>query len=553
MPSLQALPRYWHTLRHLRPVQIYRRAWFRLTRPKPDFTPAPPKRAVPKSWARPAARTASVTGPDSFIFLKEEGSLGTNGWDDPAKAKLWRYNQHYFDDLNAEGAEGRRAWHRGLIARWIAENPPGHGSGWEPYPVSLRIVNWVKFALSGGTLDATAHQSLAVQARWLTKRLEWHLLGNHLFANAKALLFAGLYFDGPEAVGWRARAASILGHEILEQILPDGGQFELTPMYHALAVEDMADMLNLLTAYASTLNPAEKALARDCTARLPMMLRWLDAMSHPDGGISFFNDAAFGVAPENTRLHDYAAQLGTTTPPLGSGLTYLSDSGFARMALGEAVVLADIGRIGPDYLPGHAHADTLSFELSVGAERVIVNSGTSEYGTSSERLRQRGTPAHSTVVVADTNSSEVWSGFRVARRARVDAVETCDAPAALTVSARHDGYTRLPSGPRHSRRWTLTETGLRIHDRLDPSTPGEARFHLPTGVSAEFSTANSAAGAEPTGLLLLPSGRRLRWRTHGATARVETSTWHPRFGQSLPCLCLSLDFTGETTFELDWT
>ena len=553
MPSLRALPRYWHTLRHLRPVQIYGRVWFRLARPTPDHAPAPALRAVQGRFVAPAARAASINGPENFYFLGEAGSLARNGWDDPAKAKLWRYNQHYFDDLNAEDADARRDWHAGLIERWIAENPPGTGSGWEPYPVSLRIVNWVKYALTGGPLDDAARHSLAMQARWLTKRLEWHLLGNHLFANAKALLFAGLFFDGPEAAGWRARAVLILGREMQEQILPDGGQFELTPMYHALAVEDVADMYNLLTTYAPTLNPAEAALARDCFARLPAMLRWLDAMSHPDGAISFFNDAAFGVAPENVRLHDYAARLGTAATPLGSNLIHLVDSGFARMVRGAAVVLTDIGHVGPDYLPGHAHADTLSFELSLGAERVIVNSGTSEYGTSNERLRQRGTAAHSTVVVADTDSSEVWSGFRVARRAQVDAIEMTETPQALTVSARHDGYTRLPNGPRHSRRWTLTESGLRIHDRLDPATPGEARFHLPPGVSAEIGTADAASDAEPTGLLYLPSGQSLRWRAHGATARVDATTWHPRFGESQPCTCLVLTFTGDTTFELDWT
>lgn len=535
---------YFHTLRHLRPVQIYGRAIFRLARPIPDLAPAPAMRAVPGRFVAPAARAASVTGPEDFVFLGEAGSLARNGWDDPAKAKLWRYNQHYFDDLNAEDAKARRDWHAGLIARWIAENPPGTGSGWEPYPVSLRIVNWVKYALTGGALDEAARHSLAVQARWLTKRLEWHLLGNHLFANAKALLFAGFCFDGPEAAGWRARALSILGREMPEQILPDGGQFELTPMYHALAVEDVADMLNLLTACASVLNAAERALAQDCAVRLPRMLRWLDAMSHPDGRISFFNDAAFGVAPENGNLHGYAERLGILTEPLSPGLTHLADSGFARMARAEAVLLVDIGRVGPDYLPGHAHADTLSFELSLGAERVIVNSGTSEYGTTDERLRQRGTPAHSTVTLDGADSSEVWSGFRVARRARVDRVETGDTAAALTVSARHDGYSRLPGGPRHSRRWTLTDTGLTIADRLDPTAGGTARFHLPPGVIA------TSEGDH--GILALPSGRVLHWRAEGAAARVAPSTWHPRFGQNLPCQCLSLDFTGAMSFAVDF-
>ncbi|MEN9780004.1 MAG: hypothetical protein RL014_1152 [Pseudomonadota bacterium] len=93
-----------------------------------------------------------------------------------------------------------------------------------------------------------------------------------------------------------------------------------------------------------------------------------------------------------------------------------TDSGYVRLDNGPAVALLDVAPVGPDYLPGHAHADTLSFELSVGAQRVLVNSGTSCYGSSAERLRQRGTAAHNTVVVNGQDSSEVWGGFRVARR-----------------------------------------------------------------------------------------------------------------------------------------
>ena len=69
--------------------------------------------------------------------------------------------------------------------------------------------------------------------------------------------------------------------------------------------------------------------------------------------------------------------------------------------------------MGPDYIPGHAHADTLSFELSIGAQRVFVNSGTSEYGLSPKRLNQRKTAAHNTVEVDGKDSSQVWSGLEL--------------------------------------------------------------------------------------------------------------------------------------------
>ena len=88
-----------------------------------------------------------------------------------------------------------------------------------------------------------------------------------------------------------------------------------------------------------------------------------------------------------------------------------------RICKGEAVLLIDVAPIGPDYLPGHAHADTLSYELSLYGKRVLVNSGTSRYGSGPKRDWERSTAAHNTVEVDGQSSSETWSGFRVARRA----------------------------------------------------------------------------------------------------------------------------------------
>lgn len=86
-----------------------------------------------------------------------------------------------------------------------------------------------KRALGGAALPLAAQQNLAVQVRWLTGRLENHLLGNHWFANAKALVIAGLYFEGPEANAWLARGLRKRACEVSEQILPDGGTLNAAP------------------------------------------------------------------------------------------------------------------------------------------------------------------------------------------------------------------------------------------------------------------------------------------------------------------------------------
>ena len=255
--SIEALSLYWHTLRHLKPAQWYGRAWFWLHRPRPNLGDAPPPRQPSGAWVAPIEKTRCQLGPTTFRFLNQTHECASAGdWNAPARDKLWLYNLHYFDDLNAAGAAVRRDWQSALVNRWIAENPPPQGNGWEPYPCSLRSVNWVKWTFSGQPLAAHWRHSLAVQARWLRRRLEIHLLGNHLFTNAKALLFCGLFFSGEEAESWLLCALRILRRELAEQVLADGGHFERSPMYHALMLEDVLDGLNVIRALAPAGSPA---------------------------------------------------------------------------------------------------------------------------------------------------------------------------------------------------------------------------------------------------------------------------------------------------------
>ena len=185
---------YWHTLRYLRLSQFYERLKFNLLHPKPDYSPAPAFRANSGIWLAPIHPSPSLVGPEEFSFLGLKGALRIIGWNGSLREKLWRYNQHYFNDLNASGASERHEWHLALIENWVDQNPPALGVGWEPYPISLRVVNWIKWHLAENALPLSCIQSLAIQVRFLSKRLEWYLLGNHLLANAKALIFQDFSF-----------------------------------------------------------------------------------------------------------------------------------------------------------------------------------------------------------------------------------------------------------------------------------------------------------------------------------------------------------------------
>lgn len=528
---------YARTLRYLRPVQIYGRVLFHLHRPRLSEEALPPERVVDRTkWIQPASRRPSLMGPTTFRFLNESRDLQEAGWDSKSVSRLWRYNLHYFDDLNAADAPSRRAWHLSLVLRWIDENPPTRGSGWEPYPTSLRIVNWIKWALAGNTLPHSACENLALQTRWLAARLEKHLLGNHLFSNAKAMVFAGLFFDGAEAKQWYRLGCAVLEREIAEQILADGGQFERSPMYHALALEDMLDLTNI----ARTVGADDRLFA----ARIPDMVRWLRTLCHPDGELAFFNDTAWGIAPAPLELDEYAGRLGFRVSPEPSAVSCLVESGYIRMEDGEAVLIVDVAPIGPDYLPAHAHADTLSFELSLGRQRVIVNSGTSRYQPDEQRQYERSTAAHNTVVIDGENSSEVWGSFRVARRARPFGLEVAD----KRIGCSHDGYRRLAGRPIHRRVWDLSGGQLIISDRIEGRFQrAQARFHLHPAIAATLSS-------ESVVHLDLPDGTRVVVTLAGAKARLEYATFAPEFGVVLETRCIAADCDGhalQTMLEWD--
>jgi uncharacterized heparinase superfamily protein len=299
---------YWRTLRHLRFTQIAYQLYYRLVpaRPARKLIGLQPRSGLPAlSFAAPVVPSGLDAGTISFLNHTRPLDATAIDWQAAAETKLWRYNLHYFDYLHwpvypvATKAQ--------LIDSWIAANPPTAGDGWEPYPLSLRVVNWIKAWL--GTELARPPQpwldSLATQLAWLERRLEYHLLANHLLKNGKALLFGGVFFTGPEAERWRARGLEILLREADEQILADGGHYERSPMYHCIVLEDYLDVLNLLQAVPGLVPAEAENRLRAAASRA---LRFLSDITAGDGRIPLFNDAAFGIAPEPGVLLDYGGQ-----------------------------------------------------------------------------------------------------------------------------------------------------------------------------------------------------------------------------------------------------
>ncbi|KTD04506.1 Heparin-sulfate lyase precursor [Legionella geestiana] len=539
MSFSKKLCRLVNTLRYVRPVQVLYRGRYSL--PRRPVRPPEEKFSsnVMSLWHAPLIAPESIDDSRNATFLNLTRTITpSTDWCDPAHELLWGYNLHYLDVLQSAQSRARRAFLQEWILEWVRSNPDTRTYAWDPYPLSLRMVNLVKwFARFPDNVTDMLLQNLALQVRVLSQRLEYHLLANHLFANAKALVFAGAYLKGAEAERWLQKGLSLLAREIPEQFLADGGHFERSPMYHASLLWDLCDLVNLAERSNSE---ALKAVLPAWRAQVSSSAGWLKAMLHPDGEISFFNDASFGIAPSWENICAYLRQLEIAVPEPESPLCWLKDSGYCVLTpeAGSKAIL-DIAPIGPDYQPGHAHADTLSFELSLFGARFIVNSGTSEYGSGAIRQAERATAAHNTVSVNGENSSEVWAGFRVARRAYPVDCRVQQNGDILKVTAAHNGYLRLKGRNIHRRFWRALSGALFIEDTVEGVYESAiARMHFHPQVTVSQTGALQFECREA-------SGRTVNITLEGeAEASLVSAHWSPEFGVRVPNTCLEVKFSG---------
>ena len=495
------LGRYWRTARHLRPAQVCDRLTRRLPRwPAPEWDAARHRPAA-GPWTGAGSRPA-VFLPDGRVrLLHREAPLGD--WNPAAMPRLWRYHLHYFDDIASPCFAP-------AAARWMDENPASAGPGWEPYPLSRRIPNWIQWLLRGHTPVAGMLASLDAQARVLSARLEYHLLGNHLLANLRALVFAGCFLANRPS--FLARAGEF-SRELDSQLLAGGGHEERSPMYHALILTDLLELIELGAIYPGVI-PSHHL--EDWRRNAGRMLAWLQRLCHPDGAIAFFQDAAFDMAPPPAQILGYARRLGVE--PAGEGG---DASGYARLENQHTAVLADVGGPGPAHQPGHAHAGALSYEVSHLGERMIVNSGTSTYEPGPERAYERSTSAHNTLRLDGRDQSEMWAAFRVGRRASVQEHERRDGE----ISASHDGFAPVV----HARRIQLERGALLVTDQLHGSGRHDVEifhhFHPDVALSGQGGVFEARHARGPLLRLSVP-GRM--------EASLEASEWRPEFGLRRP-------------------
>ena len=400
---------------------------------------------------------------NEFRFLNLSQNFSDEiDWNFSSYGKLWTYNLNYFDFLNQE-----KLYPFTEIIENFIDNQGDIEDGFEPFPISLRGINWIKYFTYNNIKNRKIDDSLYAQYNRLENNLEYHLLGNHLLENSFSLLFGAYYFEDKKLYH---RAKKILVAELEEQILPDGAHFELSPMYHQIMLFRVLDCINLVKEN-SWKNRELLPLLRN---KAELMLGWLDNISYKNREIPLLNDSTNGIAPTTKELFDYAKRL-----ELGMKKVEMRESGYRKISTDSYELVLDIGNIGPDYIPGHAHSDTFNFELYIDGQPFIVDTGLSTYQTNERRTVERSTFSHNTVEINGKNQSEVWGGFRVGNRAKVIELIELD----NMVEATHDGYKKEKIF--HTRKWSFEEHKITVEDRLSRSSNGVARLHFHPSVTKE--------------------------------------------------------------------
>jgi uncharacterized heparinase superfamily protein len=425
--------------------------------------------------------------------------------------------------LRAAGTSIARANARALVGDWITLQGGWHPLAWEPEMLSRRVISWLTQApliLQEADHDFyhTFLKSLTRQVRYLRRTANESREGYPRLSTAIALAFAGL------CMARELRLLKVGTRRLIEeldyQILPDGGHISRNP---GVLIELLLDLLPLRQAYEARSVPPPPTLLNAIERMMPM-LRFFRL---GDGTFGQFN--GMGATPV-----DLLATVLAYDDARGTPVANASYSGYQRIDLGPSVVVADTGMPPPLALSCEAHAGCLSFELSSGSQRIVINCGMSSIQREAWRQVARATAAHSTVTFNDTSSCHFLTDTAYSRRFGIPIIggptevkiSHAEREGALLVRATHDGYAdrfRLM----HQRSWRLANDGSRLdgEDIFYPVEGDEIPAHVPDAFAIRFHLHPSVKASRLADgrnvLLVLPGAARESWLFTAPNMRVD--------------------------------
>jgi uncharacterized heparinase superfamily protein len=522
----EAARAFWQRL--LAPIRItWRRNWFYrglLKGPLADRIAFRPYDALPRKL-----EDAESLLRGRFIFAGQIVEVKAGSiFDKPPPSQAWLEALHAFEwlpPLSAAGGDAARTLATNLITQWLKRNSRYNEPAWLPHIMARRLENLFahnKLILANSDVmwRSRVFVGLREQTRMLARIAGEAPQGLAKLEVATAVVLSGVCLVRNEpciAIG-----LNLLNEEIAKQVLADGGHVSRSPSQLAHAYRLLTLAIDALTAAGQEI-PKTLRSAHD---RMAPMLRFF---RHGDGRLALFNG---GDECDARMIQALLARDEVHGLPFG----HAPHSGFHRLAASRTLVVMDCGQPPPLAYAGDAHAGCLSFELSVGQQRVVVNCGAATIAFPAWDDALCATAAHSTLTLDDTSTGTIlpdgWLRRLVGRRlvGSVTAVESKQAENAdgRRVDASHGEY-EAQFGLRHERQVVLYRQGLTLtgQDRLVPSRPNRrrgvensfaVRFHIHPDVRVSSSQDGDF-------LLKLPDGSSWRFRADGGQVSLEESVY----------------------------
>ena len=461
------------------------------------------------------ARRGSALLKKEYVFAGHAETEPRNLWRNKTPPQAWRTALHGFDwlrDLRAVGGKTAREHGRTMIVDWLKTEDRWHPLSWRPDVIAERLTNWLMaaeyFYPVDEPLDAKPFLgSLIRQSRHLGRVVGLLDPGSDRMRVLCALVLTGVCM--PVQARNLPRWLDMLSAEAMTQIGTDGVHATRSPAMHFLILRRLVELNGVLRdAGIDTPQPVESAIARMGAA--------LRLLRHGDGRLCLFNDSN---EEENWLIDLVLSRAEALGHPAEASP---EDAGFQRLSANRTIVLMDAGSPPPPGFDGHAHAGALSFEMSVGRQRMIVNCGAYSGLREDWRFAQRTTAAHSTVTIDDYNSADILNGEMIGFRPGISRIDRHEADGNLWLDATIDNYAGI-TGLSHQRRLYLTANGanLRGEDNLSGKRQHRfvARFHLHPSVTA------SLAQNEESVLLRLRDGDGWRFRAEGGVVDLQESVY----------------------------
>jgi len=436
-----------------------------------------------------------------------------------------------------------------VVGRWLLAHGTKIDEAWAPHLWGERILFWTAYApyilsSSDSGYRSALLNTLARGARHLDSSADKAAAGIDRVTAWCGVVAAGLLVQG--GVPRVARGEAGLARALASAQFDDGGLISRSPFEQALLVDRFGLLRACYLAAKQTIPDGIEAAAQASLAALHGILMG-------DGMLSSWQGCGPG---EQSRLTALIDGCGMRARPLRQARGW----GYQRMSALGTILIIDAAPPPPQKIAEQGSASTLAFELSDGAQRLVVNcGGPGPLPTDlPDELVQglRTTAAHSTLVLSDTNSTNILADGSLGKGVEDVTIDRSEDNDASRLEASHEGYARA-FGLVHKRSLMLGNDGkeLRGADQLMPkgrkkireAASYTVRFHLAPGVEATVT-------ADGMGAILRSRGAPpWNFRCRGGNLAIEESLWID--GRGRPLATIQLVIVGEVSAlggEIGW-